>query len=101
MEQDVKFVITDLFLDSDAGGGQVGRASNDRAGLVLVEAFRAENVELGVKTFGRMGAQFDLFGDHVVNELKDAGFDIAFVFGTLDVVAQPVAELIERFGRVG
>ena len=41
-------------------GGEVLRSGDDVAGLVFVEAFRKENVDLGVEAFRRMGADFDL-----------------------------------------
>jgi hypothetical protein len=101
MQQDVELVIADLILDADAGGSEVGRTGDDRTWFVFVESFRAKNIKLRVKAFGRMRPQFDFLGNHIVNELQDARLNVALVFRALNVVTQPVAELVEGLGRVG
>ena len=67
---------------------------------MLVEAIRAENVNLGVQPLGGMGAEFDLLGDDVIHKLDDSLLDFLFVGGTLDIGAELVLELLERFGGV-
>ena len=61
VKQDVELVIADLLIHAHAGGAEVGGTRDNGAGFVFVESFRPKNVEFGVKPFGRVRFQFNLF----------------------------------------
>ena len=99
VEQDVELVIAYL-ARAQPGSGEVRRTGNHRTWFVFVESLRAENIELGVESLGRVCFQFNSFSEHVLNELHDTGLDLTRISGGLDVFAQLGLKLLQRLRRV-
>ena len=67
---------------------------------MLIETFRPENVQLGVKPPGRVSANGDFSRNNVLDKLEDAAFDVLTIRGALNVFAELALKFLEGFGRI-
>lgn len=85
----------------EAGVGEIRRAGDHRAVAVRVFGLLAEDVDLGVDRLGRMDADFNLPGCHVVHQADHAGFHRLTVSRGLNIGGQCGKKLGAGSGRIG
>src|SRR5437868_2048582 len=92
----VKLVIRRIAMGSKTGICEVRRTCDDSAGFVLIESLWSKNVELRVKAFRGVRAQFNFLARYIIDELEDTSLNFWRIGSGLNIVAEICLELLKR-----